>query len=71
MPAVDYEVVNVKLRALIASKPSHGRDALLRQMAEIEADCMIPEDQRGYDDRPVVHYQHRTIDPANSAASHA
>lgn len=70
MPAVDYEAVNVKLRSLIASKPSHGRDALLRQMAEIEEACLIPEDQRGYDDRPVVRY-HRAPAPTNGAAPHA
>jgi hypothetical protein len=78
VPAVDYEAVNVKMRALIASKPSHGRDTLLRRMAEIEAECMIPEDQRGYDDRPVVRHHRPPVEheldgaaTTNGAASHA
>jgi hypothetical protein len=53
VPAVDYERVVVKLRREIASKPSHGRDALLVRMAEIEAECELPEPQSLYDDRPL------------------
>lgn len=53
MPAADYERAMVKLRAHVASKSSHGRDELLRRIAEIEQECLIPEDQEGYDDRPV------------------
>jgi hypothetical protein len=37
---------------LIASKSSHGRDALLRQIAAIEHDCELEEPQSFYDDRP-------------------
>lgn len=52
MPAVDYERVCVKLRAEIASKASHGRNALLQRFIEIEKECELVEPQSLYDDRP-------------------
>lgn len=53
MPAVDYERVLVKVEALIASKSSHGRDALLTRIAQIKAECELDEVQSLYDDRPL------------------
>lgn len=66
MPAVDYERAMVKLRAHISTKSAHGRDELLRQVARIEHECLIPEDQEGYDDRPV----YRSFASDDGAASH-
>lgn len=70
MPAIDYEAVNAKMIALIASKASHGRTALLEAHARFTGECLIPEDQRGFDDRPPVHL-HGQKKQTNGAASHA
>lgn len=43
----------IRVKALVASKASHGRDALLRQIVEIEHDCELDETQSLYDDRPL------------------
>lgn len=43
----------VRVKALVASKPSHGRDTLLRQIVEIEHECELDEVQSLYDDRPL------------------
>lgn len=53
MPAVDYERALVKVRAHIASKSSHGRDELLREIAGIEAECELSERESLYDARPL------------------
>lgn len=44
----------LRVRAHIASKASHGRDALLREIAVIEKDCELSEADSMYDDRPRV-----------------
>lgn len=64
MPAVDHERVLVKLRAHIASKASHGRDQLLRELAQIEFDCQVPEGLEGFDATPLR--PSRRADEANS-----
>lgn len=43
----------VRVKALIASKASHGRDTLLRQVVEIEHECELDEVQSLFDDRPM------------------
>jgi hypothetical protein len=53
MAVVDHERVLVRLRAHIATKASHGRDQLLRELALIEADCMVPEGMEGFDGVPL------------------
>lgn len=47
----------VRTKALIASKASHGRDALLRQIVEIEHECELDAYQSQFDDRPRVRRQ--------------
>lgn len=53
MPAVDYERALVRVRAHIASKPSHGSSQLLKEIAQIESGCQVPEGDEGYDDTPL------------------
>lgn len=53
MPAVDYERVMVRLKAHIASKPSHGQRELFETIINLEVDCEIPEGQDLFDDRPL------------------
>lgn len=50
---VDHEVAWLKLKALIASKSSHGKKDLLVAMGEIEVESMVPEGQEGFDPRPA------------------
>jgi hypothetical protein len=38
---VDYEAAWVELQAIVASKPQHGADALLREMARIAHECRV------------------------------
>jgi hypothetical protein len=38
----DYEKAWIALQASIASKPQHGRDGLLREMAELAAEHRVP-----------------------------
>lgn len=49
---VDHEAAWLKLKALIASKPSHGRRDLMLAMGEIEVDSLVPEGQEQFDPRP-------------------
>lgn len=42
----------VRVKALVASKSSHGRDALLRRIVEIEHECELLDGQDLFDDRP-------------------
>jgi hypothetical protein len=66
----------VRVKALIASKASHGRDALLRQVVEIEHECELDEVQSLFDDRPAprrpvrVKEQHGGDETDDDAASH-
>jgi hypothetical protein len=39
---VDYEAAWIRLQSQIAQKPQHGRDTLLRAMAEIAEQCQVP-----------------------------
>lgn len=52
MPAADYERAMLKVRAHVASKSSHGRDELLREIARIESECELEEPDSLYDTRP-------------------
>jgi hypothetical protein len=51
---VNYERAMLRVRSLVASKSSHGRDTLLQQIAKIEQECEIPEPLSGYDGTPPV-----------------
>lgn len=55
MPAADYERAMLKVRAHVASKSSHGRDELLREIARIESECELSENEGLFDARPLPH----------------
>lgn len=40
---VDYERAWIRLTALVASKTQHGREPLLSDMANLAAECQVPE----------------------------
>jgi hypothetical protein len=66
----------VRTKALIASKASHGRDALLRQIVVIEHECELDEFSAQFDDRPRVRRpraveQSGDMSSEHDAASHA
>jgi hypothetical protein len=50
---VDFERSWLRLREHVLSKRSHGQSDLLEQMARIELENEIPEDQVGFSDLPV------------------
>lgn len=43
---VDYEKAWIRLQAEIAGKSQHGREGLLRAMAQIAAECRVPEGEK-------------------------
>ena len=53
MPEVDYTRAWFRLKAKITEKRSFGQDELARAINEIELDCLVPESQEGFTDRPA------------------
>lgn len=51
---IDFEKAWTDMKVYLLSKNSHGQRDLLTHMAQIEVDCRVPEDQRGFDPTPVA-----------------
>ena len=63
MAVVDYEIAWFALKARIAMKRSHSARELAETMAELEVENMLPEEQRGYDDRPLLSHERSLVPP--------
>lgn len=50
---VDFSAAWLDLKRAVTGKPSHGARDLALLMTELEVKHAVPEDQRGYSDRPV------------------
>ena len=57
---IDYERAWTDLKSYVLSKNSHGQRDLLRQMAQVEIDCRVPEEFRGFDPDPLPSRQNPT-----------
>lgn len=66
---VDHERAWVEMKTYLLSKNSHGQRDLLTKMAQIEVDCRVPEDQRGFDPTPTMNRKPATR-PLREVARH-
>jgi len=67
---VDHEKAWIEMKAYIISKNSHGQRDLLTQMARIEIDCRVPEEERAYDPTPAPTHSRPADRPLREVTAH-
>jgi len=68
MTVVDHERAWLALKKVVTAKKSHGQRDLLSEMARIEIECEVPEDQEGFDGAPPVHHSSKSSEPPPALA---
>lgn len=64
MPVVNHERAWVRLKEVVLSKNSHGQRDLLHAISTLEVECVIPESEEGFDERPIPISRNRPSDNA-------